>query len=65
MKKLVGINSGNFNEIAFWKDIRRIHRKELSELIMEECRPSHTGDKVGVLVYMSKVEFEKYQSEHE
>jgi len=58
MKKLLETSLGHQSNTWFSKDGVRIDRNNALELIEDECNPYVTKDNHGVLVYMSKQEYE-------
>ncbi|MDP2628539.1 MAG: hypothetical protein Q8P15_01430 [Nanoarchaeota archaeon] len=59
-KKLLETNLGNWGETAFVYNGKRVmDLQELPEILSKECNPYITGNNEGVIVYLSKEEFEK------
>jgi len=58
MKKLLETSLGNNSTTWFSIDGARVSRDNALELIEDECNPYVTKDNDGVLIYMSKQEYE-------
>jgi hypothetical protein len=61
MKMLLETSLGPWDHTFFSQNGRRINDEDALELIKKECNPIHTQDQGGVLVYMSKEEYQEYQ----
>jgi len=58
MKKLLETSLGNNSTTWFSKDGLRVDREAALKLIEDECSPYVTKENEGVLIYMSRQEYE-------
>ena len=63
MKKLLETSLGPWSHTFFSLENRRVSDEEAMELIQKECNSYVTKDEHGVLVYMSREEFKRYNED--
>lgn len=61
MKKILETSLGRFSELVFDIDGRSIGDNELADLLIRECDVYDIYKKGGVIVHMSKKEYEELQ----
>ena len=61
MKKLLETSLGNWSETAFLLDNKRLSDEDIIDILSNECSPYMTKEVEGVIVYMSKQEYENIQ----
>ena len=63
MKKLLEVKIGHFEDDSkFYLDNKCINSEEALKIIKENCNFNIGNDYLGVVVYMSKAEYEKLNS---
>jgi len=60
MKKLLETSLGHMSATFFSRGGRRVDDEDAIKLLKTECNPCQTGGE-GVIVYMSREEFERYE----
>ncbi|MEK0337447.1 MAG: hypothetical protein QQN41_08450, partial [Nitrosopumilus sp.] len=63
MKKLLETSLGHWDDKWFSLDGKRVSDKDALELIKDKCNSYETKDDGGVIVYMSKQEYETFLEE--